>query len=234
MDWLASLSIGWTLSIAFALVALRMGAYQSRSSNKYEPIIGETLESLLFAWVVVFLAFRPFAYEPFSIPSPSMETTLMVGDRIIVNKYAYRFHPPQRGDVVVFKSPPEAKMNQVDFVKRLIGLPGDTIVIEDGKLYVNGALVKEPYVHERMNEPPYTNDPAEPKFPYHVPPHHYLMMGDNRNNSADSRYWGYLDEWRIKGKAVAIFWPPKHMSVLKQYDYSYIPKASEKESASVP
>jgi signal peptidase I len=232
MSWLASLSAEWVLLIAFILVFTRIGIikYSKALGPKREQGIGETVESLLFAWVVVFLVIRPFFYEPFSIPSASMHDTLMEGDRIIVNKYDYRLHSPQRGDVIVFKSPPEARENEVDFVKRLIGLPGDTINIEDGKVIVNGVPLKEPYLPERMAEPPdsgsYSQDPASPHLPYHVPPRHYLMMGDNRNNSLDSRFWGYLDEKRIKGHAVAIFWPPSRISRLGHPDFSYVPRPS--------
>jgi signal peptidase I len=221
MDWLASLSIEWVLFVAFALLFGRLLLVRIRPQIgiKTERNIGETIESLLFAWVVVFLIVRPFIFEPFSIPSASMNNTLLEGDRILVSKYLYRFHAPQRGDVIVFKSPPAAGQNEADFVKRLIGLPGDTVDIREGKVYVNGQTHDEPYIKEPMADPPYNGKvPGVQDPPYKVPPGYFLVMGDNRNNSFDGRFWGFLDAKRVKGKAIAIFWPPKRISRLRHPD----------------
>ncbi len=224
MEWLAGLRVEWVLFVAFVLVAARwilIGIKRSIGPSR-ERFMGELVESLLFAWVAVFLVIRPFLGEPFSIPSPSMHNTLLEGDRIIVTKLAYRMGRPQRGDVVVFKSPPEAHSDEVDFVKRLIGLPGDTINISGNKVWINGKPLNEPYVPELMRGPPYPDSNA-PTPPYKVPPGHYFMMGDNRNQSLDSRYWGYLDGSRIKGRAIRIFWPPRRWISLGHINYKNAP-----------
>ena len=213
MDWLAALSTEWVLAVAFVLGVARLGvaALRRQIGVKTDQNVGELIESLLFAWVTVFLIVRPFFFEPFRIPSTSMVPTLNVGDRIVVNRYLYRLHPPQRGDVIVFKSPPAALKDEADFVKRLIGLPGDKIDLRNGDVYLNDQPLKEPYtpgshITESLEGP---ENPAALHFPYRVPPGRYLMMGDNREVSFDSRGWGIIEAWRIKGKAVLKFWPPK-------------------------
>jgi signal peptidase I len=216
MDWLAGLSIEWILLVAFAIAILRLGLHLSRNAigPKLDAYGGELLESILCAWVIVFLFIRPFFYEQFSIPSGSMIPTLLIGDRIVVNKYDYRFHLPQRGDIIVFKSPPSAKQNQADFVKRLIGLPGDTVDLIAGDVYVNGKKLSEPYIREPDSTEPLSEYASALTFPYHVPSGYYLMMGDNREESFDSRGWGVIEPWRIKGKAVLKFWPPNEFGIL--------------------
>ena len=222
MDWLASLSIDWVLTVAFALTVARLGlaTLRKRIGEKNDQNYGELLESLLFAWVVVFLMVRPFFYEPFSIPSASMRDTLKEGDRILVNKYLYRFRPPQRGDVIVFKSPPEAGQGEADFVKRLIGMPGDTVDLQNGRVLINGKELNEPYAPEPSYDVSDQIDPQMPHPPYQIPSGHYLMLGDNRTRSQDSRFWGYLNEDRIKGKAIAIFWPPGRFGRLRDPVYT--------------
>jgi signal peptidase I len=216
MDWLAGLSIEWILLVAFAIAFIRLGLHLFRNvlGPKLDAYGGELLESILCAWVIVFLFIRPFFFEQFSIPSGSMIPTLLIGDRIVVNKYDYRFHPPQRGDIIVFKSPPSAKQNQADFVKRLIGLPGDTVDLIAGDVYINGKKLNEPYIREPDSTEPLSEYPSALTFPFHVPPNYYLMMGDNRSESFDSRGWGLIEPWRIKGKAVWKFWPPNAFGVL--------------------
>jgi signal peptidase I len=219
MDWLASLGTEWVLAIAFALVFARLGVSAMRRGigAKADRTLGEFIESLLFAWVTVFLIIRPFLYEPFRIPSESMVPTLNIGDRIVVNRWIYRLDSPKRGDIIVFRSPPAAGLEEADFVKRLIGLPGELVDIRNGDVYVNGQSLNEPYLHEPHQT--YTmslSDVRNPlEFPFRVPPGQYLMMGDNRRHSLDSRGWGPIEPWRIKGKAVLKFWPPKDFGPLK-------------------
>ncbi len=163
----------------------------------------EILESLIIA-VVLAVLIRMFVLQPFYIPSGSMEPTLMINDRIIVSKISYRLHEPERGDIVVFKFPLDTKR---DFVKRLIAKGGETVEIRDSKLYINNKLVPEKYLPEGlvMNE----------DFgPVRVPEDSYLMMGDNRNNSDDSRKWGPLPKDLIIGKAVMIYWPLQHVRLI--------------------
>ncbi|MBM7854369.1 signal peptidase I [Desulfohalotomaculum tongense] len=168
--------------------------------NKKNPV-REIIESVVIA-VVLAVVIRMFIVEPFYIPSGSMEPTLMINDRIIVSKISYYFDEPKRGDIVVFKYPRDPSRN---FVKRLIGEPGDTVELRDSKLYINGKLVPEDYLPAGIRYGNYG--------PVKVPAGHYLMLGDNRNNSEDSRYWGFLPENLIIGKAVLIYWPVNRLGL---------------------
>ncbi|NEO34729.1 MAG: signal peptidase I [Symploca sp. SIO3C6] len=146
---------------------------------------------------------RLFVAEPRFIPSDSMVPTLAVGDRLVVEKVSYRFHPPRLGDIIVFH-PPEILQQLFGydtdqaFIKRVIGTPGDTIRIADGRVYRNDAPLDEDYIDANPN---YVLDSVR------VPAHAYFVMGDNRNNSNDSHVWGFLPESRIIGRAVMRFWP---------------------------
>ena len=155
----------------------------------------EIFESLLIA-VVLALIIRTFAFQPFFIPSGSMEPTLQIHDHILVNKFSYRFWDLQRGDIVVFKYPLDPKR---DFVKRLIGLPGETVQVKNNKVYVSGREIQENYLPAGWKSYDYG--------PVVVPENSYFMMGDNRNNSDDSRVWGALPKDLVIGKSVVVYWP---------------------------
>lgn len=129
------------------------------------------------------------------VPSGSMENTIMIGDRVVASRLSYVFGDPKRGDIIVFPFPDD---ESVDFIKRIIGLPGDTIEGRDGLVYINGEPLEEPYVMDKLD-----NDFG----PYVVPEDSYFMMGDNRNNSEDSRYWEnkFVKRNKIKGKALFKF-----------------------------
>lgn len=219
LDRLASLSSGWVLIVAFALALTRLSLalLRRRARGKAENPLGEFLESLLFAWVVVFLIIRPLLYEPFRIPSTSMVPTLNVGDRIVVNRWIYRLESPQRGDVIVFRSPTAAQKDQADFVKRLVGMPGDLVDVVEGNVYINGQPLNEPYLFQPSSTYPLDaySYPQALEFPFRVPPGHYLVMGDNREESFDSRGWGLIEPERIKGRAVLKFWPPRDFGPIK-------------------
>ena len=120
----------------------------------------------------------------------------MINDRIVVTRFSYWFNEPQRGEVVVFKYPLEPNK---DYVKRLIGLPGEKIQIKNSKLYVNDELIEEPYLPKGLEFGDFG--------PVQVPQDEFFMMGDNRNNSSDSRVWGFVEDDLIIGKAQAIYWP---------------------------
>lgn len=165
-------------------------------STQNKSLFREWLEVIVVAFVLAMMV-QTYVVKPFKIPSGSMENTLQVGDMIFVNRFVYFFHPPQRGDVVVFKYPENP--NQ-DFIKRLIGLSGDTVAISDGKVLINGKAIAESYIKEA---------PEDDYGPVVVPENSYLMLGDNRNNSRDSRFWGYLPKSMIKGKAFVIYWSKK-------------------------
>jgi signal peptidase I len=185
----------------------------------------EYFESLVIA-VVLALFIRTFVVQAFKIPTGSMEQNLLIGDHLLVNKFVFgpsrssveRMLLPmktiQRLDVIVFKYPEEPER---DFIKRVIGLPGDRVELRNKRVYVNGKRLEEPYAYyledppplpqemDRSAEPP-SGDPRERYGPVTVPPEHYFVMGDNRDNSQDSRYWGFLPRHYIKGKALVIYW----------------------------
>ena len=166
-------------------------------------IFGEVFESVAIA-VLLAVLIRLFILEPFYIPSGSMEPTLKEHDRIIVSKLNYRFQEPQRGDIVVFKYPKDPKRN---FVKRLIAVGGETVAIKNSRLYINGQQVPENYLPRGLRFADYG--------PVQVPRGSYFMMGDNRNNSDDSRVWGFLPENLIVGKAIVIYWPPDRIGLAR-------------------
>jgi signal peptidase I len=156
-------------------------------------------------------------FEHFWVPTPSMAATLAPGDHVLVDRLAYRVKAPQRGDVVVFHPPGE----QVVFIKRVIGVPGDTISLRAGAVYVNGRRLDEPYVSEgagalERTDPWISDDPASWSLvrPYRVPVGKYFVMGDNRTESDDSRDWGPVPRAAILGEAVVTFWPLGRLRLL--------------------
>jgi signal peptidase I len=160
------------------------------------------LEGLKTIGLSAVLAFgiRTFVAEARYIPSGSMLPTLQINDRLIVDKLGYHFKNPQRGDVVVF-SPTDAleKQNFHDaFIKRVIGLPGDKVEVKEGRVFINDKPLEEDYIADR---PQYQYGPVT------VPQDQYLVLGDNRNNSYDSHYWGFVPRNHIIGRAVVRFWP---------------------------
>jgi signal peptidase I len=160
----------------------------------------ESIRTIAIALILAFLL-RTFIIEPRYIPSGSMEPTLLVNDRIIVEKVSYWFREPQRGEILVFYPPksPAIEDSSKAYIKRLIGLPGDRISIHDGKVFVNDKAISESYIAE----------PPEYSFSSSVtvPPGYYWMMGDNRNSSNDSHVWGFLPRQNIIGRAFFRFFP---------------------------
>ncbi len=180
----------------------------------------EYYEALLIAVIFVNFA-RIFAFQAFKIPTGSMEDNLKIGDHIIVNKFIYGPEPTpwkgflplrdiRRGDIIVFRYPLQP---DTDFVKRVIGLPGDTVEIRDKLVSINGKPLDEPYV-VHVDPTIYPLQPALPEpyrsrdqfGPYSVPAGHYFAMGDNRDRSSDSRYWGTVPRSMIKGRAFMVYW----------------------------
>jgi signal peptidase I len=164
-----------------------------------KSVFREYFESLVVA-VILALFVRTWVFQAFKIPTGSMEPNLLVGDHLIVNKMT--FSSVHRGDVVVFKFPKEPER---DFIKRVIGLPGDKIELKRKTVYVNGQALTEPYAHflesPRAETEPVSDDVRQDYGPVTVPTDQYFMMGDNRDNSEDSRYWGFLPKSYVKGKA---------------------------------
>jgi signal peptidase I len=180
--------------------------------------VREYFESIVVA-VILALFVRTFVFQAFKIPTGSMKPNLLVGDHLLVNKFAYgpaafgleRVLLPmrdiRRGDVIVFKYPEDPER---DFIKRVIGLPGDAVELRNQTVYVNGTALEESYAHYLF--PPAENDEVASGDlrrrygPVTVPDDHFFMMGDNRDDSQDSRYWGFLPRSFVKGRALFIYW----------------------------
>lgn len=158
---------------------------------------------LLISFALVFGFVRPVVAAPFHIPTESMVPTLMVKDRLLVNKLAYDLNGPERGDIALFEN---QQGGGDPLIKRVVGLPGEELELRDGKLYVDGAPLEEPYLKRDACKPGF---PKTCSFgPVTVPKNHYFMMGDNRTNSFDSRFFGPVPEDDIAGEALVRFWPP--------------------------
>jgi signal peptidase I len=183
-----------------------------------KSVVREYFESIVIA-VILALFVRTWAVQAFKIPTGSMENNLLIGDHLLVNKFVFGpaasslertllpMREIRRGDIVVFKYPDEPER---DFIKRVIGLPGDTVELRNKKVFINGQPLEEAYVHfldpAHDAEEVTSFDVRERYGPVQVPPAQYFVMGDNRDNSQDSRYWGFLPRANIKGKALMIYW----------------------------
>jgi signal peptidase I len=176
----------------------------------------------LLAAILFALFARTFLFQAFEVPSPSMEKTVLTGDRLLVNKFVYaprsldplvRLLPtraPRRGDVIVFKFPEDPRR---DFIKRIVGLPGETVAIRDKTVLVNGRSMEEPYVFH-SDDRVWPDDPSVPEEgrrrdqlpPQRVPADSYFVLGDNRDTSGDSRFWGFLPAGNLSGRALLVYW----------------------------
>lgn len=165
---------------------------------------------IVLALVAAFLV-KTFVLQTFFIPSASMETTLHVGDRVFVNKLAYSFHSVHRGDVVVFTLPPgeSAGTGVDDLIKRVIGLPGETIEARNGRVYIDGRPLAEPWLPKGVSPVA-----GLPLVKQRVPADHYFLMGDNRGDSSDSRHFGPIPGDLIVGRAFVRIWPFSHLGFL--------------------
>jgi signal peptidase I len=159
--------------------------------------------------VVVALFVQATSFQAFFIPTASMQHTLDVGDRVLVNKWSYRLHPIHRGDIVVFTKPKgELATNVNDLIKRVIGLPGETLTIADNQISINGQPLEEPYLPKGTSIQSVAGKYAcTPAQPCKIPPKEIWVMGDNRTNSEDSRYFGPIPESSVVGRAFFRIWP---------------------------
>jgi signal peptidase I len=191
--------------------------------KKQKSVFREYVEAILIALMLA-LFIRTFILQAFKIPSGSMEPTLLIGDHILVSKFAYGLHipneipfvnvklfsdivlfseTPERGDIIVFKYP---KDESRDFIKRVIGLPGDKLQVKHQKVFINDKPYDDLRAYHRETPGPDPLVPRDDFGPVRVPEGHLFVMGDNRENSQDSRYWGFLDLKKVKGKALMIYW----------------------------
>ena len=283
-------NMSWSTVIIVVVVLLGIWYPLRKNENKHIKSIAETCNSLAVALGLVFLIIRPFIVQAYFIPSESMVPTLLIGDQIMANKFIYRFSEPKFDDVVIFKSPPESSPDRIerDFIKRVIGKPGDVVKIIPGKVYVgdsefhikdlneyfssfssngtarikltekavivNNIPLKEKEVARALvNDPdakvkiipgavvingnnivePYTAEDCISQYPddktdsrwiikdkdgdmaVKIPDGKLLVMGDNRNNSWDARFWGLLDRNRLEGKAMCVFFPFNRIKAIR-------------------
>ncbi len=198
---------------------------QKKTKLKKKSTVREYAEAIFFA-IILTMIIRTFVIQAFRIPTGSMEETLLVGDFLFVNKFLYgasvpftdwrlpAIRKPRAGDIIVFKFPEDQKR---DFIKRVVAAAGDTLQIIDKVVHINGVAQEQGFVkftnphilpsgHRDPNVKPSGAGNRDNFGPYVIPEHHFFMMGDNRDNSDDSRFWGPLHEDLIKGKALFIYW----------------------------
>ena len=178
----------------------------AKEKDSFLSFLGE-LPVLIITAIVVAWLIKTFLVQPFYIPSGSMEPTLLPGDRVLVSKLSYRFGEPKPGNVVVFIAPEIAEAGETDFIKRIMATPGMTVQEINARMFVNGKLKNEPYTRA---------DNSTASFgPATVPPGKVFVMGDNRANSKDSRYFGPIEKKSLVGKAFFVYWPPSRVGMLK-------------------
>lgn len=191
------------------------------TNHKHKSTIREWVESIVIAFLLA-MVIRTFVVQAFKIPTGSMRPTLLEGDLILVNKFIYGAKIPftglrtpkardlKRGDVIVFIYPEDRKK---DFIKRLIGLPGEIVQLENGTVYINDKPLLEPVFNQRYyyNRGEFTEEGQK----LVIPKDSYFVLGDNSASSKDSRYWGFVPGKNILGKAILIYWPPNRIRIIK-------------------
>jgi signal peptidase I len=175
-------------------------------------LVREVIETIVLT-VLMFLVIR-FAVQNFNVEGTSMEPSLHNGELILVDKWTYLFHPPQRGDVIVFVAPPAPTL---DYVKRIIAVPGDRITLNNTTVIVDGVTLNETYVAAINQGNPYIEKPIQNEL---VPPNMYFVLGDDRIRSDDSRSWGFVPRQNIIGRAALVYWP------LQQDNNGFLPNVS--------
>ena len=190
-------------------------------SVKKKSVIRDWVESIVVAFILA-MVIRTFVVQAFKIPTGSMRTTLLEGDLILVNKFIYgaripfaglnlpALRQPKRGDVIVFIYPESPKK---DFIKRLVGLPGETVEIKSGTIYINGKPLADSVFNQRYyyNRGEFGREDNKIK----VPEDSFFVLGDNSASSQDSRYWGFVPRKNLLGKALVIYWPPQRIRIIK-------------------
>ncbi|MCM8758584.1 MAG: signal peptidase I [Candidatus Omnitrophica bacterium] len=171
-------------------------------------------EILSWVWAIALvLILRQFFVQAFVIPSESMKPTLKIHDRLLANKIIYKIRQPQRWEVIIFKYPEDPKKY---FVKRLVGLPGESLLIKDGHVYIDGKIMEQP---RNIPIPLYYYCEGASSYGINkevkIPENAYYALGDNSINSRDSRYWGFIPSKNLVGKALFIYWPPWRMGIIR-------------------
>ena len=174
-----------------------------RRENRLLQLLGELFQTAIIA-ILLFIAIN-LVTARIRVEGISMEPSLQDGQFLVVNRLAYRWKEPKRGDIIVFRFPSDPKRR---FIKRVIGLPGEVVAVHDGQLYINGLTLAEPYITET---PRYQGD-------WRLSPYEVFVLGDNRNNSSDSQNWGPLHVDEIIGKAVLVYWPLETVGLIQHHD----------------
>ncbi|MGD9518659.1 MAG: signal peptidase I [Armatimonadota bacterium] len=225
------------VALLAAFVVPRLLVAPVSPSRRWRAYVLELIDSGILAVLLIFCIVRPFLIQAFLIPSGSMHPTLYEGDRIMVNKLVYLTRPPRHGEIAVFHAPPWADPQRRDFIKRVIGLPGDRIAVRDRTTYRNGQPLNEPYIAEaplyEMPESDYVllEPEGEPlrlveDGELKIPPGYILVLGDNRNESNDAHTWRaegsdgfqypcpFVPVENVIGKAMFLFWPPHRLGAV--------------------
>jgi len=198
-----------------------MSAKTTMPGSRKKSVIRDWIESIIVAFIMAMII-RTFIVQAFKIPTGSMRPTLLEGDLILVNKFIYGANPPftnfrlpavsklKRGDVIVFIYPDDRKK---DFIKRLVGLPGETLEIRNGTIYINDKPLLDPVFNQRY----YYNRGvfAAEGQKITVPADNFFVLGDNSASSKDSRYWGFVPYQNILGEAMLVYWPPQRIRIIK-------------------
>lgn len=203
---LCSIPIGIVQAVAVAYLTYR-DAPSNRQTNRHEiKLFLVAIGAVILMSIVLATTIRAFVAEARYIPSGAMIPTLAINDRLIIDKLTYRFRSPERGDIIVFNPTEQLQQEKFKdaFIKRIVGLPGDTIEVKSGKVYANGKVLTENYLDEAPNYS-WSSKALTPDGK--VPEGNYIVLGDNRNNSYDSHYWGFVPQDKIIGRATKRFWP---------------------------
>lgn len=199
------------IGLIIAVAVLRYFIKKDKGSSKRKKVLKFIFEyadsarsASILALVIVTLIVQTFA-----IPTGSMISTLNIGNHLMVNKFIYYFKKPKRGDIIVFVYPVNPKK---DFIKRLVGLPGETIEIKDGSVFINGEELRAP---QTIAERHYYNEGMYGEGLIKIPDNTYFVMGDNTRNSKDSRFWGFVPKKNLLGKAFFVYWPLTKMRIIR-------------------
>lgn len=179
----------------------------------------DIIETVVIA-LSIFLILYLFIMQPHQVNGVSMDPTFHNGEYVMTDKLSYKFGSPSRGDVVVFRAPPAANCpegNGCDYIKRIIGLPGDTVEIKDNHIYINNIALEEPYIASTVHTYPGTYTSHGPVI---IPQNSYFCVGDNREHSSDSRAWGPVTFDHIVGKVFFRYWPPDRLGLIQHATYN--------------
>jgi signal peptidase I len=213
--WLPPLYSILNIALLIVLLVLIIALIKKKVRTTIPKAIFIQIINVIFAISIAFV-FKQYVVQAYKIPAGSNVPTILIGDHVLVNKYLYNFHQPQRNDWVIFKFPKDEK---IEYLKRVVALPGDQVEIKEKKLLVNNQLVSEPFI---INSTALVLDKSEsPRDnfgPVTVPEKSYFVLGDNRDNSFDSRFWGFVKEEKIKGKAEIVYFSYDNQAKSIRYD----------------